>query len=614
MSTSPGGKHSSLEGAELVSTDTYSGMDPRLQRIVVYGCRGISTFATASSERDEAVVIAKVTDHDKWEQLSEVRVGTTLGDQESTGVWIVTGRIPVARIENVRQQPFVRSLKATRFLQPTLKDTIEEIGAREDLLPSGNQTAGGTGTVVGIIDYGMDFAHHNFRNPGGGTRLLSIWHQDGSSSPMSPFGYGREYTQEQINHALEQGDPYGTLGYGPTPDIRLSGAKGTHGTHVADIAAGNGRGSHMPGVAPGAEIVFVDVRPDDIPWRGRGVVGSSFGDSVRLVEAIQYTFDRAGNRPCVINVSLGTNGGPHDGSTLVEEAIDVLVRGAPNRAVVMSAANSFDDGIHAAGTVNENAHLDLVWEISSSDTSHNEIEVWYSGQDRFAVELIAPGGNSLGTISPDSNGVSANRDIFVSNRLADPNNNDNMIGVFLESGLPAGKWIVRLHGLKVHDGSFHAWIERDDRFPSNFGPPHDNTHTIGSIACGYETIVVGSYDAHKTSFPLSYFSSAGPTRDNRKKPEISAPGHQVFAARSRTGSGVVRKSGTSMAAPAVTGVVALMMGQALAQGTSLSVQQIRGILADTARDNPPGGNGWHDRYGSGRVSASQAVEAVMALS
>ena len=315
MTTSSTDPLASLEGTELVDADTYTAMDPRLQRIVALWRRGISTPATASSEPGEAAVIAKVTDLAKWEQLSEVRVGATLSANTRGGTWLVTARLPVGRIENVRRQPFVSSLKGAQLLQPALKATIEETRARPDLLPAGNETEGGRDTVVGIIDYGMDFVHRNFRHPGGSTRLLSIWHQGGQAGPRSPFGYGREYTKDEINQALEQVDPYEALGYGTAWDKDFP--RGAHGTHVADIAAGNGRGSQMPGLAPRADIVFVDVSHADIPFAGPGVVGSSFGDSVRLVEAIQYIFDKAGNRPCAINVSLGTNGGPHDGSTLV---------------------------------------------------------------------------------------------------------------------------------------------------------------------------------------------------------------------------------------------------------------------------------------------------------
>ncbi len=601
-------------GASFVKSTEVS-MDPRLQRLVARRRAGTRELASASTSSDEVAVIAKVTNLDAWNSLSEVRAGAELGGSSPDGTVVVTARIPIRRIEHVRTQKFVRSLKAAQAVRPTLAATVDETGAREALLPEGHLANGGAGAVVGIVDYGCDFAHRNFRDAGGGTRILSIWDQGGPTGTASPLGYGAEFTREQINEALHAADPYTALGYGPEPDS-IDGPPGTHGTHVMDIAAGNGLGSGVPGMAPNADLIFVDVSSDDVPFVGATVVGKSFGDSTRLLEAIKYIFDRAGTRPCVINVSLGTNGGPHDGSTLVEDGIDRLLREAPNRSVVIAASNSYGDGIHASGTVNPGHATDLVWQIPPGDFTQNEFEVWYEGEDRFALELEAPDGTSLGTIEPGESGtltVDGNIVIFVANRLGDPNNADNMIGIFLERGLPGGDWIVRLHGRTVTNGAFHAWIERDDNGQSQFAPPHDDRFTIGTISCGRETLVVGSYDAHKVGKPLSFFTSAGPTRDGREKPEISAPGHQVLAAHSRTSTGVVRKSGTSMAAPATTGLVALVLAEALARNLSLSIDQIRGIVTSTARKNPPPGGGWDDRYGAGRISATAAVAAVMSL-
>ena len=163
---------------------------------------------------------------------------------------------------------------------------------------------------------------------------------------------------------------------------------------------------------------------------------------------------------------------------------------------------------------------------------------------------------------------------------------------------------MRLRSLSGTDVPFHAWIERLDRAQSSFANPVP-THTLGSISTGLETLVVGSYDAHKPGFPLSSFSSCGPTRDGREKPEISAPGGNVIAARSRTGTGVTRKSGMSMAAPAVTGLVALVLAEAQRLGIKLSSKELRTkVLTGTDRPPPatPAGQ-WDPRFGFGRASS-----------
>ena len=591
-------------------------LDPRLQHLLERRRRGLIPTATASTERGEIAVIAKVTDRDAWRGMSEVREGADLGGGPAFGGWLVTARIPLSRLESVRQAPWVVSLKPAQGVKSVLAATITEIEAAQNLLPPDALGQQGRGVVVGIVDFGCDFAHQNFRNADGSTRLLGFWDQQGPSSPNSPFGYGKVYTPADINQALLAPDPYTSLGYGPPSDAELD-SPGTHGTHVMDITAGNGRGSGTPGVAPGADLAFVELAAGDIPWGDPTVVGSSFGDSVQMLEAIRFIFDVAGDRPCVVNLSLGTNGGPHDGTTLVEQGIDALVSQAPHRAVVIAASNAFADGIHAAGTVPPGGAVDLRWVVPAADFTHNELEVWYGDEDQFRLEMLLPDGTSIGSLDLGESGRLEDDQgrtvIFAAHRQTDPNNGDNVIGVFLEAGLSAGTWTMRLHGVQVTNGAFHAWIERDDASPSQFVPPHDNTHTLGSISCGHQSIAVGSYDAHKSNLPLSFFSSSGPTRDGRQKPEVSAPGHSVFAAHSRTGNGVIRKSGTSMAAPAVTGVVALMLAEAHARGISLTTMQIREILTTAARRNPPIGEAWEARFGNGRVHARGAVLAVQRL-
>lgn len=588
----------------------YTELDPRLQRLCDRRDRGLSSPVTSSTAEGELAVIARVTSASAWEAISEVKVGATLGEAEAGGS-IVTGRIPLSRVEAVRSNEAVLSLKAAQRLRPVLAASTKETHATVDLLPADTEGDQGAGVIVGLVDFGCDFAHQNFRNDDGTTRVIAIWDQNnGSATPDSPFGFGRLHRREEIDQALQADDPYTTLGYGPDADD-----EGTHGTHVMDIAAGNGRGSGVPGFAAHAGILFVEPATSDIAWSGPDVVGSEFGDSAQLLEAIRFIFNEVETTPCAVNISLGTNGGPHDGSSLVEQGIDAIVREADNRAVVIAASNSFSDGIHAAGTVAQGESVDLRWVIPAHDVSQNEVEIWYPGTDEFELELIAPDGSSVGVIPIGQSGrVTGDNDevlVFISHRADDPNNHDNVIGVFLERDLPSGTWILRLHGKTVSDGSFHAWIERDDRRPSSFAAPNDNSHTLGSISCGHESIVVGSYDAHKPTQPISFFSSAGPTRDGREKPEGSAPGHAVIAARSRSGNGVTEKSGTSMAAPAVTGITALVLAEAKARGTSLSIDRIRSAIGESARRDPPPGTDWEAQHGQGRIDASAAIVAVV---
>lgn len=592
----------------LEQTDIYQAMDPKLQRVLDRRQRGLRTLATGSSSADEIGVIALVSDRDAWRDLSEVREGAELAQLDG-GDWLVTGRIPMSRIEIVRRTQGLKSLKAAQPLWPCLKATVEDIKAAPSALPPAQRSSGGAGVIIGIIDSGADFAHQNFQNSDGSTRIAALWDQNGALSPDSPFGYGQRYDSGEINAALKARNPYAALGYGPAPDTLFD--HGAHGTHVMDIACGNGRGSGVSGVAPEADIVFVDLAASDIAWVGEEVVGSEFGDSIQMLEALRFIFNEAGDQPCVVNISLGTNGGPHDGSSWVEITIDAMVQEKPGRAVVIAASNSFADDIHATGDVRQGDSADLRWVIPTNAVSQSELEVWYSGEDRFSVELIAPDGTSIGPIPSDSNTRVRGNDgkvlFLVSNRLNDPSNGDNVIGVFVDEKVPGGEWTIRLHGDQVSDGNFHAWIERNDPSQSSFATLNNNTNTLGSISCGQLSIAVGSYDAHKQGRPISFFSSAGPTRDGREKPEISAPGHAVLAAHSRTKTGVTRKSGTSMAAPAVTGAIALLLAEATARRIRLSASDIRNILSRTSQHNPPPGRAWDDRFGSGRVDVAAAL-------
>lgn len=579
--------------------DIATNLDPQLQKAILKARAGQSLDPAVGREAAGGAavvdVIAKLRDPAR--EVPGLKVVRVIGD-------IVTGEVAVGDIEAVRGDPNVVSLKGARKLERNLKFSVPEVRASQsqlhEALPAGAPTINGAGVVVGIVDYGCDFVHNNFRRADGTTRILSLWDQgNGTPTSISPagYGYGREWNAEQLNAALKSANPYQALAYDP--------GDGAHGTHVMDIAAGNGRATGNPGMAPLADIIFVQVASNDFSDE------ESFGNSRHLLEAVDYVFTKAKalGKAAVVNLSLGTNGGPHDGSTPVEQGLDHLLE-SPGRAVVIAASNSWQDRIHAAGRISPGQQRTLKWDILANDPTTNELEVWYGGQGKLDVTLTDPQGKKLGpfalgtTTKIKLQGQEAG---VVIHRQKDPNNGDNQIDILLGPSLPTGRWSVTLKAAGGSVADFHAWIERDDYktgWQSTFSPQDDDrTHTVGSISCGRNTIVVGSYDATVPGRDISAFSSEGPTRDGRQKPEVSAPGHGIIAARSSTQE-TTQMWGTSMASPHVTGLVALLMQAAHGP---LTIQQIRGAVLGGARHSPPPGNGWNSRYGQGRIDATATI-------
>ena len=588
-------------GFTFEEADVMQNLDPQLQHVLVAARAGRIDPALVQEAEDGSLRVDVTAElHDPSQPVPGLEVTQSVGN-------LITVSCEVEAIEAVRQHPNIKSLKGATKVTPDVEFSVPEIRASRrvlrDALPQGVAVPDGSGVIVGVVDFGGDFAHDNFRKPDGTTRLLNLWDQNGSNNSMSPSGYpyGREFTATHINDALNSSDPYGFLAYNP-------GSR-AHGTHVMDTAAGNGRGTGRPGVAPKADLIFVQLESGDDDPR------ESFGNSRRLQDAVKYIFDRAAQlgRQAVVNLSLGTHGGPHDGSTHAEKWFDGLLQ-TPGRAIVISAGNSRPRRSHAADRLAPGQTRTLGWGKSPSDPTTNEIEVWYNGDAEMEATLVFPTGQRFGPmplgaktrIIKDPSGQRAGEMIH---RANDSLNGDNIVNIFLGTALPSGTWGVELRAVGQRPADFHAWIERDDRGQSQFVAADDvQTHTIGSISCGRDTITVGSYRPKVLGRDLSDFTAEGPSRDGKQKPEVSAPGDGIVAANSGTGNGTVTMSGTSMAAPHVTGVVALLMQAA---GRNLTVAEIRQAVIGAARRTPPPGNGWHSRYGNGRIDCAAAVLSLL---
>jgi subtilisin family serine protease len=500
----------------------------------------------------------------------------------------------------------------------------------------------GEGVLIGLIDVGgYDFAHRDFRDRSGGTRFLRIWDQAGAGR-LSParrgtasFDYGAEIVQDDMNAAIsaapEQGLPATEL------EPQSSMEPGSHGTHVASIAAGN------RGVCRNAEIVAVLISiPDNEMARQ-----TSFYDSTRLAHAVEYLLAVADElqRPISINISLATNGHAHDDSAPINRWIDASLT-RPGRSVCVAAGNAgqeraeTDDDfgwtmgrVHTSGQIIARELVsDIAWTVvgdTLSDLSENELEVWYGPQDRFAVQVKPPGGAWTEEVRPgefiENRELSNGTLLSVYNERYHPANGSNLIAVYLSppmdasasGGVAAGEWLVRLHGEEVRDGSYDGWIERDDpqqvgrlgdqeawMFPSFFSEASFvDRSTVSTLACAQRVISVANLDAEARRIAIT--SSQGPTRDGREKPDVAAPGSNIVAADgfAETDNGWIGMSGTSMAAPYIAGVAGLM----LAVNPTLTAAQIGGILRRTARPLPGSDFRWRDDAGAGIVDPDRCI-------
>ncbi|MFT3924094.1 MAG: S8 family serine peptidase [Myxococcales bacterium] len=497
----------------------------------------------------------------------------------------------------------------------------------------------GQGVLIGIIDVqGFDFAHPDFLDPKGNTRFVAIWDQGGHNRPPpKPYHYGSELTRQQLTRAIRESSQIGAPATSLEPQSQQ--VPGSHGTHVASIAAGN------RGVCAKADIaaVLISMGHEQADER------SSFYDSSRLLHAVEYLVALAEKRkqPLSINISLGTNGHAHDGSSVLSRWLDSMLA-KPGLSLCAAAGNAGQEKaereddlgfvmgrIHTSGRIpSAGLDMNIGWIVvgnGKADLSENELHIWHSAQDRFSISIKPPGGAPwIGPVKPGE--YIENRELpdgtFVSiyNEPYHPANGENLIGCYLtpffskqgSTGVTAGEWTVQLHGLEVRDGHYHAWIERDDprrigtvgdkeawTFPSFFSESSsvDNS-SINSLACTHFVLSVGNLDEAVNRINIT--SSQGPTRDGRAKPDLAAPGTNIVAAKGFAGADDlwVSMSGTSMASPMVAGVVGLMLSVA----PSLTAAQVRGIMRRTARPLPGAGYTWLNDAGYGVIRPQEAIE------
>lgn len=536
----------------------------------------------------------------------------------------LTAKVTLDEIARISLFNSVRYIDVPSLSYPKMNVSTPATGA--SLVHNGfyNNTAyTGDGVIVVIFDSGIDYKHNDFKIPGDTTssRILFIWDQtitpvSGEINP-SGFNYGVEYTQAQINDEID-GSPAGF--------VRQEDTNG-HGTHVAGTAVGSG--AKFPGIAPQADIIVV-----------KGGNGSFSEDNI--IDGITYAENKANTlgKAVVVNLSLGGHTGPHDGSRAYEQVIDAF-NSKPGQAVVVAAGNEGGTKIHIGGSVASAGNTSFQINVPASYTPNDEtnddefmFDLWYDENVSVTATVTSPNGisfsrgfNTDGTALNDADGK-----IYLENRRVDGSKQRILLYVYDESvgKEPAsGTWTLELEnasGDLIYDG----WLARSDLGGEEALLLNgDVNKTVAMPGTATEAVTVGAY-VTKTTWPandgsqylytdgdavgqIANFSSRGPTRDGRMKPEITAPGKGIVAAYSTDSDGSdnilnpdgihILSQGTSMATPHVVGAIAVLFNI----DPTLTADQLKTLMANTAvKDSETGGSA-NNTWGYGKLDLLKAV-------
>lgn len=437
----------------------------------------------------------------------------------------------------------------------------------------------GKGVLVAILDSGIDYASPVFKNADGTTRIRAIWDQTIPGNPPQGYAIGTEYTKEQIDEALQKDTPAEQRAIVPSVDV--SG----HGTSVAAIAAGNGRGveGNLRGVAYESEIIVVKLGN---PRQG------NFPKTTELMQAADYVVRKAieWQIPVAINISFGNSYGSHDGTSLMERFLDE-VAGRWKNVICVGTGNEATTSGHTSGTVTEYTETVVPFTIQKNQAATN-IQIWKEYVDEISISLVSPAGVRVGPI----------QEVLGSQRFrlegteillyyGKPSPYSVAQEIYLsfiptETYLTEGVWKIELVAGKIVSGSYEMWFPGSSTVNVGTGflyPSERTTLTIPSTAS--QVISVGAYDA--TTLAYAEFSGRGYTRYvEMTKPDLVAPGVDVMTVAPEGKTAVL--SGTSFATPFVTGAAALLMEWGIVEGNDrfLYGEKMKAYLRRGARPLP----------------------------
>ncbi|MDK0864432.1 S8 family serine peptidase [Clostridium perfringens] len=406
---------------------------------------------------------------------------------------------------------------------------------RASCIPSvwNNYNLTGEGILVGFLDTGIDYTHNAFKDDEGNTRIEYIYDLEN----------GVVYDRNKINEALKSEDPFSVV-----PETDLSG----HGTHVAGIAcAGGNINFDNYGVAYKSSIAMVKIT-------GENSLRAAL--STQLMRGLKFLMDKSNeiNKPLVVNISLSTNDGSHNGSSLLEKYIQTFTQ-LQKAVIVVAAGNEGNSAHHVGGKMKKEEDLDL----NIGDGEKGIILDFYKPVlVNVSVEVISPTGISTGPIelseSYKERFVGREKIVVYSSgpKPFDIQGQTTISILPLGDTITSGGWRIIVRKLNNYEGYFDIWLPIAEGLNerTRFLQP-DVYNTLGIPATVEGVISVGSYNFLNNN--LSAFSGRGVVRPEWLiKPDLVAPGENILSTVEEQGFDT--KSGTSMAAPQVAGICALL--------------------------------------------------------